>query len=63
MIDSDFESHDLYRLSGSSVCVVAAMPLQIHSRLGHPHLQNFQKMVSSVSGVRELNCKSCQLEK
>ena len=62
-IASNFESHGLYRLSGPPVCAVAATPLQIHSQLGHPHLQNLQKMMSSVSDVCKLNCESCQLEK
>ena len=38
-------------------------PLLIHSRLGHPSLSKFQKLVSHFSSVSLLEFKSCQLRK
>ncbi|RVX22923.1 Retrovirus-related Pol polyprotein from transposon RE1 [Vitis vinifera] len=60
------ESQGLYHLTAPStptVCISTDAPLLIHSRLGHPSLSKFQKMVPSFSSLSSLACESCQLEK
>ena len=60
------ESQGLYHLtskSSSAVCVSTDAPLLIHSRLGHPSLSKFQKMVTRFSTLSSLACESCQLRK
>ena len=60
------ESQGLYHLTVSStpiVCISTDAPLLIHSRLGHPSLSKFQKMVPSFSSLSSLACESCQLGK
>ena len=60
------ESQGLYHLtskSSSAVCVSTDAPLLIHSRLGHPSLSKFQKMVTRFSTLSSLLCVSYQLEK
>ncbi|RVW54965.1 Retrovirus-related Pol polyprotein from transposon RE2 [Vitis vinifera] len=59
------ESQGLYHLTSPSpaVCISTDAPLLIHSRLGHPSLSKFQKMVPSFSSFSSLACESCQLGK
>ncbi|KAJ9674602.1 hypothetical protein PVL29_023878 [Vitis rotundifolia] len=59
------ESQGLYHLTSPSpvVCISTDAPLLIHSRLGHPSLSKFQKMVPSFSSLSSLVCESCQLGK
>ncbi|RVW62587.1 Retrovirus-related Pol polyprotein from transposon RE2 [Vitis vinifera] len=59
------ESQGLYHLTSPSpaVCISTDAPLLIHSRLGHPSLSKFQKMVPSFSSLSSLTCESCQLGK
>ncbi|RVX20561.1 Retrovirus-related Pol polyprotein from transposon RE2 [Vitis vinifera] len=59
------ESQGLYHLTSPSpaVCISTDAPLLIHSRLGHPSLSKFQKMVPSFSSLSSLACESCQLGK
>ena len=60
------ESQVLYHLTSKSspaVCVSTDAPLLIHSRLGHPSLSKFQKMVTRFSTLLSLACESCQLGK
>ena len=60
------ESQGLYYLTSQSspvVCVSTDAPLLIHSRLGHPSLSKFQKMVPRISTLSSLACESCQLGK
>ncbi|RVW95243.1 Retrovirus-related Pol polyprotein from transposon RE2 [Vitis vinifera] len=60
------ESQGLYHLTSPStpaVCISTDAPLLIHSRLGHPSLSKFQKMVPSFSSLLSFACESCQLGK
>ena len=60
------ESQGLYHLTSQSspaVCVSTDAPLLIHSRLGHPSLSKFQKMVPRFSTLSSHACESCQLGK
>ena len=60
------ESQGLYHLTSHSspaVCISTTAPLLIHSRLGHPSLSKFQKMVPRFSTLSSLACESCQLGK
>ncbi|RVW59390.1 Retrovirus-related Pol polyprotein from transposon RE1 [Vitis vinifera] len=60
------ESQGLYHLTSPStpaVCISTDAPLLIHSRLGHPSLSKFQKMVPRFSSLSSLACESCQLGK
>ena len=60
------ESQGLYHLispSTSVVCMSTDAPLLIHSRLGHPSLSKFQKMVPRFSSLSSLAYESCQLGK
>ncbi|RVW67363.1 hypothetical protein CK203_065031 [Vitis vinifera] len=60
------ESQGLYHLTSPStpaVCISTNAPLLIHSRLGHPSLSKFQKMVPCFSSLSSLACESCQLGK
>ena len=60
------ESQGLYHLTSQSppaVCVSTDAPLLIHSRLGHPSISKFQKMVPHFSTLSSLACESCQLGK
>ena len=60
------ESQGLYHLTSQSspaVCVSTDAPLLIYSRLGHPSLSKFQKMVPRFSTLSSLACESCQLGK
>ena len=56
------ESQGLYHLTSQSspaACVSTNAPLLIHSRLGHPSLSKFQKMVPRFSTLSSLACESC----
>ncbi|WJZ94583.1 hypothetical protein VitviT2T_013425 [Vitis vinifera] len=60
------ESQGLYHLTSPStpaVCISTDTHLLIHSRLGHPSLSKFQKMVPRFSSLSSLACESCQLGK
>ncbi|KAJ9680649.1 hypothetical protein PVL29_019846 [Vitis rotundifolia] len=60
------ESQSLYHLTSPStpaICISTDAPLLIHSRLGHPSLSKFQKMVPRFSFLSLLACESCQLGK
>ncbi|RVW63719.1 putative mitochondrial protein [Vitis vinifera] len=60
------ESQGLYHLTSDSspaVCISTDAPLLIHTRLGHPSLSKFQKMVPRFSTLSSLPCESCQLGK
>ena len=60
------ESQGLYHLTSPSspaTCISTDAPLLIHSRLGHPSLSKFQKMVPHFSTLSSLACESCQLGK
>ncbi|RVW17806.1 Retrovirus-related Pol polyprotein from transposon RE1 [Vitis vinifera] len=59
------ESQGLYHLTSPSpaVCISTDAPILIHSRLGHPSLSKFQKMVPSFSFLSSLACESFQLGK
>nr|CAN62317.1 hypothetical protein VITISV_026526 [Vitis vinifera] len=60
------ESQGLYHLTSPSspaACISTDAPLLIHSRLGHPSLSKFQKMVPHFSTLSSLTCESCQLGK
>ena len=66
MIGIGRESQGFYHLTSQSspaVCVSTNAPLLIHSRLSHPSLSKFQKMVPRFSTLSSLVCKSCQLRK
>ena len=60
------ESQGLYHLTSPSspaACISTDAPLLIHSRLGHPSLSKFQKMVLRFSTLSSFACESCQLGK
>ena len=60
------ESQGLFHLHSplcSIVCTSTEAPLLIHSRLGHPSLSKFQKLVPHFSSLSSLECESCQLRK
>ncbi|WJZ81255.1 hypothetical protein VitviT2T_001104 [Vitis vinifera] len=57
MIGIRRESQGLYHLTSPStpaVCISTDAPLLIHSRLGHPNLSKFQKMVPHFSSLSSL---------
>ena len=65
-IDIGHESQGLFLLSSplcSTACTSTKAPLLLHSRLGHPSLSKFRKVVSHFSSLFSLECESCQLEK
>ena len=60
------ESQGLYHLTSKSspaAYVSTDAPLFIHSRLGHPSLSKFQKMVTRFSTLSSLACEFCHLGK
>ena len=60
------ESQGLYHLTSQSspaICVSTDAPFLIHSRLGHPSLSKFQKMVPRFSALSSLAYESYQLGK
>ena len=65
MIGIGHESQGLFHLSSplcSTACTSTEAPL-LHSRLGHPSLSKFRKLVPHFSSLSSLKCESCQLEK
>ena len=58
MIGIGCESQGLYHLTSPSpaVCISTDAPLLIHSRLGHPSLSKFQKIVPSFFYQRTTCC-------
>ena len=66
MIGIGHESQGLFHLSSplcSTACTSTEAPLLLHSRLGHPSLSKFRKLVPHFSSLSSLKCKSCQLGK
>ena len=49
--------------SSFTACTSMDTPLLIHSRLGHPTISKFRKMVPHFSSWSLIECESCQLEK
>ena len=65
-IGIEHESQGLFHLSSplcSTTCPSTEAPLLLHSRLGHPSLSKFQKLVPYFSSLSSLECESCQLRK
>ena len=66
MIDIEHESQGLFHLNSplcSTACTSTEAPLILHSRLGHPSLSKFWKLVPHFSSLFALECESCQFEK
>ena len=66
MIGIGYESQGLFHLSSllcSTACTSTAAPLLLHSRLDHPSLSKFRKLVPLFSSLSSLECESCQLGK
>ena len=64
-IDIGHESQGLFHLSSplcSTACTSMEAPL-LHSRLGHPSLSKFWKLVPHFCSLSSLECESCQLRK
>ena len=60
------ESQGLFHLSSplcSTACTSTEAPLLLHSRLGHPSLSKFRKLVPHFSSLSLLEYESCQLGK
>ena len=60
------KSQGLFHLSSplcSNTCTSTATPLFLHSRLDHPSVSKFQKLVPHFSSLSSLECESCQLRK
>ena len=60
------ESQGLFHLSSplcSTACTSTEASLLLHSRLNHPSLSKFRKLVPHFSGLSSLECESCQLGK
>ena len=60
------ESQGLFHLSSplcSTTCTSTEAPLLLHSRLGHPSLSKFRKLVPHFSSLSSLECESYQLGK
>ena len=60
------ESQGLFHLSSpssSTACTSMDTPLLIHSRLSHPNISKFRKMVPCFSSLSLIECESCQLRK
>ena len=60
------ELQGLFHLSSplcSTACTSTEAPLLLHSRLGHPSLSKFRKLVPHFSSLSLLECESCQLGK
>ena len=60
------ESQGLFHLSSplcSTACTSTEALLILHSRLGHPSLSKFQKLVPHFSSLSSLECESYQLGK
>ena len=60
------ESQGLFHLRSplcSTTCTSMAAPFLLHSRLGHPSLSKFRKLVPHFSSLSSFECESCQLRK
>ena len=60
------ESQGLFHLNSplcSTTCTSTKAPLLLHSRLGHPSLSKFQKLVPHFFSLFSLEYESCQLGK
>ena len=60
------ESQGLFYLSSplcSTACTSMEARLLLHSRLDHPSLSKFRKLVPHFSSLSSLECESCQLRK
>ena len=60
------ESQGLFHLSWplwSTACTSTEAPVLLQSRLGHPSLSKFRKLVSHFSSLSSLECESCWLGK
>ena len=60
------ESQGLFHLSlplCSTACTSTEAPFLLHSRLGHPSLSKFRKLVPHFSSLSSLECEFCQLGK
>ena len=60
------ESQGLFHLSSplcSTACTSTEAPFLLHSRLGHPSLSKFRKLVPHFSSLSSLAFESCQLGK
>ena len=65
-IDIGHESQGLFHLtspSSSTACTSLDTLLLIHSRLCHPNISKFWKMVPCFSSLPSIECESCQLGK
>ena len=61
-IDIGHESQGLFHFSSplcSIACTSTKAPLVLHSRLGHPSLSKFRKLVPHFSSLSSLECESC----
>ena len=66
MIGIGHESQGLFHLSSplcSTTCTSTEVPLLLHSRLGHPSLSKFRKLVPHFSSLSLLEYESCRLRK
>ena len=66
MIGIGHESQGLFHLTSplcSTACTSKEAPLLLHSRLGHPSLSKFRKLVPHFSSLSSHECESCQLGK
>ena len=65
-IDIGYESQGLSHLSSplcSTACTSTEAALLLNSRLSHPSLSKFRKLVAQFSSLSSLECESCQLGK
>ena len=66
MIDIGHELQGLFHLIlplFSTACTSTKAPLLLYSRIGHPSLSKFRKLVPHFSSLSLLECESCQLGK
>ena len=66
MIGIGHESQGFFHLSSplcSTACTSTKASLLLHSRLSHPSLSKFRKLVPHFSSLSLLECESCQLGK
>ena len=60
------ESQGLFHLSSplcSTICTSTEALFLLHSRLSHPSLSKFRKLIPHFSSLSSLECESCQLGK
>ena len=66
MIGIGHESQGLFHLSSplcSTICTSTEALFLLHSRLSHPSLSKFRKLIPHFSSLSSLECESCQLGK